>query len=389
MTSLKIDTENLHITIDGETLARVRKFWRENDFTLGIELLDAQHMWLIALVFHLEVLLRQPGEENLRAAEGVLAEALRYAQTHFTAEEMLLSEYRFPAEENHAAQHHAFRASLNNLLSAPDRGGADHAAKLSRFLHNWLIQHIKKEDMSYRDFLRQNGIDANAYYQRLVAGGSEFTLSQAQLDLHAEITQRNEIIPGIQNEVLHEVQRMWKSFSIRLYVPLIDMQHLWLIKMVVELEQELKVDYEKRLNQLTELLPDVKNYINEHFTAEEYMMDALEYGARTGHKSQHAVFVKTVTSHDSEYATRTRHGASVLVHDLKEWLLSHIVIEDAKFAKLCRDRQADAVKISKQLIQEKRFNSVKRRFCFTSILSVRPLCDRAASFHGNYPPLRA
>lgn len=354
MTSLKIDTENLHITIDGETLTRVRKFWRENDFTLGIELLDAQHMWLIALVFYLEVLLKQPGEENLKAAEGVLGEALRYAQTHFTAEEMLLTEYRFPAEENHAAQHHAFRSSLNNLLAAPDRGGADHAAKLSRFLHNWLIQHIKKEDMSYRDFLRQKGIDANAYYQRLVAGGSEFALSQAQLDLHAEITERNEIIPGINNEVLHEVQRMWKSFSIRLYVPLIDMQHLWLIKMVVELEQALKVDYEKRLNQLTELLPDVKHYINEHFTAEEFMMDALEYNARTGHKNQHAVFVKTVTSHDAEYATRTRHGASVLVHDLKEWLLSHIVIEDAKFAKLCRDKQAEAVMVSKQLIHDKK-----------------------------------
>lgn len=84
------------------------------------------------------------------------------------------------------------------------------------------------------------------------------------------------------------------------------------------------------------------------------MMDALEYNARTGHKNQHAVFVKTVTSHDAEYATRTRHGASVLVHDLKEWLLSHIVIEDAKFAKLCRDKHAEAVKISKQLIQEKK-----------------------------------
>ncbi|MFO1471583.1 MAG: hemerythrin family protein [Turneriella sp.] len=354
MTSLKVDTENLHITIDAETLGRVRKFWRENDFTLGIDLLDAQHMWLIALVFHLETLLKQPGEESLRSAEGVLSEAMRYAQTHFTAEEMLLTEYRFPAEENHAAQHHAFRTSLNNLLAAPDRGGIDHAAKLSKFLHNWLIQHIKKEDMSYRDFLKQNNVDANAYFQRMTASGSELALTETQLNLHAEITLQNEIIPGITNDVLHEVKRMWKSFSIRLYVPLIDMQHLWLIKMVVELEHALTSKYEERLTQLTGLLPDVKQYIAEHFAAEEYMMDALDYPVREGHKRQHSTFVSTVTSHDAEYATRTRHGASVLVHDLKEWLLSHIVIEDAKFARLCRDKHDLAVKVSKQLIQEKK-----------------------------------
>ncbi|MFO1524975.1 MAG: hemerythrin family protein [Turneriella sp.] len=371
MTSLKVDTENLHITIDVETLTRVRKFWRENDFTLGIELLDAQHMWLIALVFHLEVLLKQPGEESLKQIEGVLNEALRYAQTHFTAEEMLLTEYRFPAEANHAAQHHAFRSSLNNLLGAPDRGGADHAAKLSKFLHNWLIQHIKKEDMAYRDFLRQNNIDANAYYQRLIAAGSEFALSEPQLRLHAEISERNEIIPGIHNEVLLEVRRMWKSFSIRLYVPLIDMQHLWLIKMVVELEQALKVNYEQRLTQLTDLLPDVKQYVAEHFAAEEYMMDALEYPVREGHKKQHTTFVATVNSHDAEYATRTRHGASVLVHDLKEWLLSHIVIEDAKFAKLCREKQAQAMQVSKQLIQEK-----KVQFRKVQILLYQYIVDR-------------
>jgi hemerythrin len=67
-------------------------------------------------------------------------------------------------------------------------------------------------------------------------------------------------------------------------------------------------------------------------------MESLDYPVRAGHKKQHAAFIRTVTSHDADYATRTRQGASVLVNDLKEWLLSHIVIEDAKFAKLCREK---------------------------------------------------
>lgn len=354
MTSLLIETENLKITIDQDTLVKFRKFWRENDFTLGVELLDAQHMWLIALLFHLESLIAGRGEKNKAQIDAVFNEAMRYAETHFQAEELVLHEYRFPEEENHAAQHQAFKDSIRNILNAPGDADADHAAKLSRFLHNWLVQHIKKEDIAYRDFFRANGIDANSYFQRLIAGGSEFELSENQLNLYAEVSQNNEVIPGIPNAVLLEVKRMWKSFSIRLYVPLIDMQHLWLIKMVVELEEALKVNYDERLNLLVDLLPDVKNYVEEHFAAEEAMMDALGYPAAQGHKKLHEIFTRTVASHDAEYATRTRHGAAIMVHDLKDWLLTHIVIEDAKFARLCREKSADAMKVSKQIIADKK-----------------------------------
>lgn len=372
MTSLLIETENLKITIDHETLTKFRKFWRENDFTLGIELLDAQHMWLIALLFHLETLIGARGGKDTKQIDAVFAEAMRYAETHFQAEELVLKEYRFPEEENHAAQHHAFKESIRNILNAPGESDTDHAAKLSRFLHNWLIQHIKKEDIAYRDFFRTSGIDANSYFQRLIAGGSEFELTDNQLNLYAEVIQNNEVIPGIPNGVLREIQRMWKSFSIRLYVPLIDMQHLWLIKMIVELEEALKEHYDQRLSLLVDLLPDVKSYVEEHFLAEEAMMDALGYPASVGHKKLHEVFTRTITSHDAEYATRTRQGASVLVHDLKDWLLTHIVIEDAKFAKLCRDKNEEAMKISKQLIAEK-----KARFKKAQILLYQYVIGRA------------
>ena len=42
------------------------------------------------------------------------------------------------------------------------------------------------------------------------------------------------------------------------------------------------------------------------------------------------------------------------MRDLKDWLLSHILIEDAKFAKLCREKNAEALQVSKQLIAEKK-----------------------------------
>lgn len=353
MTSLQLDTPNLHITIDGATLARFRKFWRENDFTLGIEFLDAQHMWLIALLFHLESLIGA-GATDKKQIEAIFDEAMRYADTHFRAEELVLHEYRFPGEENHAAQHHAFKESIRNILQSPTRNDADGAAKLGRFLQNWLVQHIKKEDIAYRDFFRAQGIDANLYFDRLVAGDADFTLSENQLRLYTEVAEHTEIIPGIPNDVLHEISRMWKSFSIRLYVPLIDMQHLWLIKMVVELEEALKANYEKRLNLLGELLPDVKDYVREHFAAEEAMMEALGYQGSAGHKKLHELFARTISEHDASYATRTRQGAAVLVHDLKDWLLTHIVLEDSRFARLCREKHEQAIQVSKRLIAEKK-----------------------------------
>lgn len=372
MTSLTLAAGNLEIVIEGETLQKFRKFWREHDFSLGIELLDAQHMWLIALLFHLDNILREGGATNTDLVRAIFDEVVRYAQTHFDSEELLLAECRFPQVDNHAAGHHAFKERVKSILGTPGGGDLEHATKLSRFLHDWLILHIKKEDMAYRNFLKENAFDANAYFQRVVAESSEFALSDNQIALHAAVSDHNEIIPGISNEVLSEIRRMWKSFSIRLNVPLIDMQHLWLIKMVVELETALRERYDTRVNLLADLLPDVKRYVSEHFMAEEAMMDALNYPQATGHKKLHELFARTVSSHDAEYATRTRQGAAIMVHDLKDWLLSHIVIEDAKFAKLCRERNADAIAVSKKMIAQKKVNFTKAQILlYQYVIAVR------------------
>ncbi|MCX7632913.1 MAG: bacteriohemerythrin [Turneriella sp.] len=353
MTAVYLELNGTTIAIAEETLQRMRKFWREHDLTIGIELLDAQHIWLIALVFHLEDLQKMP-EVNPQEIKAVLLEALRYAQTHFMAEELVMSEFHYPESESHTHQHHTFQQNISNLANAPTNIDPESLKRITTFLRNWLLQHIKREDMAYRDFFRRNSIDANSFFNQLIAAGSEFQLTQQQLNLHKEVTQHNEIVPGISNSVLAEIERMWRSFSIRLNVPLLDMQHLWLVKMVVELSEALRENYEKRLALLDEILPEVKRYIEEHFTAEEAIMDAIGYPARTEHKNMHAVFVRTITSHGPEYITRTRQGASVLVNDLREWLLSHIVIEDSKLAKFCREKSRDVVELTKKMIQEKK-----------------------------------
>lgn len=372
MTSLTLAAGNLEIVIEGETLQKFRKFWRQHDFSMGIELLDAQHMWLIALLFHLDNVLRAGNAVNYEVVQAIFDEVIRYAQTHFESEELLLAECRFPVLENHAAGHHAFKERVKTILGAPGSGDLDHAMKLSKFLHDWLILHIKKEDMAYRDYLKENAFDANAYFNRLIAQDPDFALADNQIALHAAVSEHNEIIPGISNEVLAEIKRMWRSFSIRLNVPLIDMQHLWLIKMVVELETALRERYETRANLLADLLPDVKRYVAEHFMAEEAMMNALAYEQAGSHKKLHELFARTVAGHDAEYATRTRQAAAIMVHDLKDWLLSHIVIEDAKFAKICREKNAEAMAISKQLISEKKVNFTKAQILlYQYVISVR------------------
>ena len=42
MSPLAIETENIRFQISGEVVAKMRRFWREHDFTMGIDLLDAQ-----------------------------------------------------------------------------------------------------------------------------------------------------------------------------------------------------------------------------------------------------------------------------------------------------------------------------------------------------------
>jgi hemerythrin len=83
-----------------------------------------------------------------------------YVKEHFAAEERLQLRYAYPGYDDHKSQHTRFIADVAKLAAEFKDEGATLSLviKTNQTLSSWLVQHIKKTDMQFADYLREQGL---------------------------------------------------------------------------------------------------------------------------------------------------------------------------------------------------------------------------------------
>jgi hemerythrin-like metal-binding protein len=81
-----------------------------------------------------------------------------YAQTHFRAEEYLMAEYGYEQKAQQEKQHQAFIDKTMAFYSATDLGPNILSTALLDYLSIWLVEHILKQDMQYKEFFQSKGL---------------------------------------------------------------------------------------------------------------------------------------------------------------------------------------------------------------------------------------
>ncbi len=128
--------------------------WDEK-YSVKIKRIDEQHKQLFATF---EELANAMTAGTTRIALGnVLANVLKYTNTHFTQEEHLLKTREYPAYESHKRLHDEFIKQIKNY-QAEFEAGAVMPVKISLFLRDWLLNHIQKIDQQYSAFLTAKGV---------------------------------------------------------------------------------------------------------------------------------------------------------------------------------------------------------------------------------------
>ncbi|MCX7999877.1 MAG: hemerythrin family protein, partial [Leptospiraceae bacterium] len=129
-------------------------------------------------------------------------------------------------------------------------------------------------------------------------------------------------------------------------------QHLWLIKMTVELDSACKnMASKKREEVFRSIIKGAVQYAKEHFYLEEKIMQKFHYLAYTQHYKQHQSFMEFVQLRYKEFKEGDIKAASNLVMDLKEWLLGHIAIEDKNMGAALRDFHGDIITYTRDIIK--------------------------------------
>lgn len=332
----------------------LRQFWLKNNLKLDIPVIDLQHIWLVFLIMELEnELLASAGgtfpEEKIRK---IMGDLLSFAAEHFSLEEDLFLVFDVPDSLDHGDKHRHFVQFLSERANELKEGKHDSAAVLVSFLKDWLTMHIQKDDKHYADYYRDSGINLKQYFQTQIEKHA-LTIDRGQVAVYKLVSESDEVREIVNENITSNVIKIWNSNNLSIQIPIIDLQHLWLISLIVELDlasRSRNMGTAAREKIFQRVVQGATQYAHEHFAAEERIMEKFKFNGLPNHLRQHQAFKEFVARRALEFRQGDTQAAIKLVHDLREWLLSHIAIEDRKIEIQLRSHLVDVQKFVRELI---------------------------------------
>lgn len=128
------------------------------DMKTGIARIDAQHRELCDRIN--AVITAGANAVTKNETEKTLAFLSEYVIRHFSDEEKLQQESRYPEMAAHKAQHQAFIASLKQLSNEFTANGpsAKFTLAVNQSVIDWLVKHIRNVDMKFAQYY--NGVSS-------------------------------------------------------------------------------------------------------------------------------------------------------------------------------------------------------------------------------------
>ncbi|BDA77590.1 hypothetical protein LPTSP3_g05200 [Leptospira kobayashii] len=331
-------------------IEELRNTWKSKPFSLGIPIIDLQHIWLVNIIIKLEFALsdlnRPTSASDIKTS---FNEALDYVSEHFALEENILEHFNYPKLEEHIRGHRRFVEKLIEKFHSSDETEVA-ALGLLQILKKWLFQHILHDDREYAEYFTEESVNLKQYCNELLKSG-KFPISKAQFLLYQNIStliEADQLEPTQTKSIVHDIQNIWKTYNLATNIPIIDLQHIWLLKMIVELDRSLKLgDHESEVFQKVVTL--AIEYTQVHFDVEEKIMRYFRFTDVISHMNQHKRFIEFVKLRYDQYKKGDPFAATHLVQDLKNWLLSHIAFEDKKIGLSLQHRIREILEFTKKL----------------------------------------
>lgn len=127
-------------------------FWRD-EYVTGFAKIDEQHQSLFNLINTLhEAMVQGHGHDVLL---NTINELVIYVKEHFETEEKIMQEYQYPNLKEHQEIHQKLTQEVFIFKEKMEKKEPFLTVELSRFLTEWLIHHIKGEDLKMIGYLKE------------------------------------------------------------------------------------------------------------------------------------------------------------------------------------------------------------------------------------------
>lgn len=117
--------------------------WRD-ELSIGDATIDDDHKGLIRLINQYE---RAIAKHDARLLKETFKGLSDYAAAHFEREEKLMEAVYFPERRTHGDKHADLMRQVQDFHYQVLCGEKLHVDEISRFLHDWLVNHIIHEDL--------------------------------------------------------------------------------------------------------------------------------------------------------------------------------------------------------------------------------------------------
>jgi hemerythrin-like metal-binding protein len=140
-------------TVDSKTTAQA-VIWRAQ-YSVGIASIDSEHQKLIGMINELHAAMQAGHGKDVigKTLDGLAA----YTVSHFSREEQLMQQHRFPGFVRHKAEHDKAIKQVEGMQQN-FRRGAGVSVEVLTFLVNWLIGHIVGMDKQYTALMQAAGV---------------------------------------------------------------------------------------------------------------------------------------------------------------------------------------------------------------------------------------
>ena len=141
-----------------------RREWEiswSDSLSVGVPEIDAEHRQFVRRVNELNEAI--VGCKDKRTVERLLDLMLMEATHHFWHEQRLLAQRKYPLRAEHAARHAQLTAQFDRGMKDFKQADVSFTWALKGlYIKQLLVDHLLRDDMRYRDFLRQqDGADWN------------------------------------------------------------------------------------------------------------------------------------------------------------------------------------------------------------------------------------
>ena len=267
-----------------------------DDCILGLSEIDDEHRHLFALLNEgMDMLRNHYVPDRYEDIRGLLKELENYAEQHFTHEEAYMEQIRDPELILQRSQHMAFRDKIRDF-SLVDIDEAEVQRQLLEqlidYLARWLYHHII---------------------------GSDIMIGK---------------LPPLEEWMMRENPCEFIPEYL-VGIELIDKEHQMLFEIIGRANRLVQEGVDTySLDEIFEILEELKEYTKFHFQDEEEYMEQVGYDGLPAQKRAHTAFIGKIEGIDrEEIAKKPQDYMQSLMEFLLGWLINHILNSDQKIPK--------------------------------------------------------